>query len=544
MGSDTIKPSPAEDAKESTENDPLVPKKEARLGGLFCCLDPLVEAFGYKLLLCLFFTQHLLKGFANVLVQRATPYMYKLYGVPAPQAQIFGGVTQLPWALKPIIGLVSDLVPILGFNKAPYMGIVSVLGGIALASAAFLPQNVLTVGLFVVCLFMAALQQSTCDLLSEAKYAEKMQTAPQHGPSLLSYVWFGLTLGGLFATLISGPVLDKFGPTSMFAVALVPALFVLYPVCAGYMEEKKITPEQVAEMRERYLQQKEACVLCLLMLLGTAAIITCSLISRDPLYNSIVAICVAIMMLVSFSVVLSPLIARANAFALIQTALGLSTGGASFYFYTDTPKQYPEGPHFSEFFYNTVMGVVGSLISLLGIYLYQRYMSSWKYRDLLLATNFALAFFSALDIMMFARLNVKFGIPDHVLVLGLSVFESLIAQWQWMPQVVILSYLCPKGMEATMYALLAGCHNMGNTIAANCGALLLDRLGCRPSGADGESAQFENLWKAATVSTVLPFVAVILLIRLMPDARQNERLVGDDIGDATAGSLWRRWRGT
>eukprot|EP00959_Pyramimonas_sp_CCMP1952_P448666 9394886-Pyramimonas_sp.AAC.1 len=65
-------------------------------------------------------------------------------------------------------------------------------------------------------------------------------------------------------------------------------------------------------------------------------------------------------MLVSFTVVLTPVIAKFNAFSLIQTALGVSTSGASFYFYTDTPAMYPEGPHFSEFFYNSVMGTAGS----------------------------------------------------------------------------------------------------------------------------------------------------------------------------------------
>mmetsp|Transcript_41376 Transcript_41376/g.115026 ORF Transcript_41376/g.115026 Transcript_41376/m.115026 type:complete len:122 (-) Transcript_41376:172-537(-) len=110
-----------------------------------------------------------------------------------------------------------------------------------------------------------------------------------------------------------------------------------------------------------------------------------------------------------------------------------------------------------------------------------------------------------------------------------------------MPQVVILSHMCPKGMEATMFALLAGCANLGNSVSSNCGAMLLHYMGCRPSGAKAESAQFENLWIAATVSTVLPLMAVPVLYRLIPDARQNERLVSDRECDATSGSLWRTW---
>lgn len=34
----------------------------------------------------------------------------------------------------------------------------------------------------------------------------------------------------------------------------------------------------------------------------------------------------------------------------------LSAGGAAFYFMTDTPSQYPEGPHFTPIFYNSVIG--------------------------------------------------------------------------------------------------------------------------------------------------------------------------------------------
>merc|ERR1719221_1838449 len=123
------------------------------------------------------------------------------------------------------------------------------------------------------------------------------------------------------------------------------------------------------------------------------------------------------------------------------------------------------------------------------------------------------------DVIFFARLNVRVGIPDHVFVMGTGAFASVIGQWMWMPSVVILSQLCPEGMEATMYALLAGCHNLGNTIASNCGALLLEWLGCQPGGNPGESDQFKNLWIGSVVSTVLPMLTLALMPWLIPNAR-------------------------
>merc|ERR1719258_752512 len=62
-----------------------------------------------------------------------------------------------------------------------------------------------------------------------------------------------------------------------------------------------------------------------------------------------------------------------------------------------------------------------------------------------------------------------------------------------MPSTVIMSQLCPRGMEATMFALLAGCHNLGATISSNFGAVLLEWLAINPSGAKDESVQFQNL---------------------------------------------------
>merc|ERR1719272_2688055 len=128
------------------------------------------------------------------------------------------------------------------------------------------------------------------------------------------------------------------------------------------------------------------------------------------------------------------------------------------------------------------------------------------------------------------------------MILGATISESLVQQWQWMAS-VILSYLCPRGLEATMYALLAGCANFGGIVAGDIGALMLQWLQCEPSGAAGETPAFENLWIAALVSSLSPLVVIVLLFWLIPDARQDEKLLSDG-DDASSGSLLQRWLGT
>lgn len=171
--------------------------------GLGAYMQRLEVSFGHELLLMLFVAQHLMKGFVNEFIAPCIAYLYGSYKVPGPQMQIYRGVTQLPWAMKPMIGLLSDAVPIFGYNKSPYILLVAVLGAAAMTCIGSVPRDRLGITSLVLCIFLIQLQLSTTDLLTEAKYAEKMQTKPKEGPALMSFVWFGLQVGGLVATLLS-----------------------------------------------------------------------------------------------------------------------------------------------------------------------------------------------------------------------------------------------------------------------------------------------------------------------------------------------------
>jgi folate/biopterin transporter len=499
--------------------------------------------FGYKLLTMLAISQHLMKGFATSFYAPAVQYLYASYKVEGPRMQVFGGVTMLPWAMKPVIGLVSDCFPIRGYNKGPYILATSCVGIVALAMLGAAPQALLGVDRVVMCLFLVSLQFATCDLLTEAKYAEKMQAKPEHGPDLLTFVWFGLQAGGLVATVFVGPVMTHFGPKAAFLIALIPASMIVMPTMKNYLEETPKSAEDVQAARAQMFQQKEACILCVLMFLGTVILTVLGICLESVKLNALVALIIAVVMLLSFSLLLRPVIAKVNAFFLLQTALSFSIGGATFYFFTDGPTEFPEGPHFSMEFFTSVLGVIGSVCSLVGILSYQRFMKNWSYRRLLLGTNVVASLLSFLDVMILSRTNVRFGIPDTAFVLGSSVLQSVVSQWMWMPGVVILSQLCPKGMEATMYALLAGCHNLGSTIAQNCGAYVLELLGCAPQGKPNESSQFEHLWIGSALSTVLPMLTLVLIPWLIPDARQTDKLLDENDRDCTSGSLWRRLMG-
>merc|ERR1719456_2191896 len=115
------------------------------------------------------------------------------------------------------------------------------------------------------------------------------------------------------------------------------------------------------------------------MLCATLAMSATGLLVEDVRVQFYTALTVFLSMLIAFSMVLRPIVAKVNAFSLIQTSLGISIGGATFYFYTDGVSEYPEGPHFSIPFFTTVLGMVGSVCSLIGIVIYKTYMREWTY---------------------------------------------------------------------------------------------------------------------------------------------------------------------
>lgn len=509
--------------------------------GLISWLDTLSYEFGHRIMVLLAATEHILKGFVYTFTSQALSFVFASYGVNASQMQILTGIVTLPWAMKPIFGMMSDIFPIWGFKKLPYMLVSSVFGVASMLAIGILPDGFLSVNMLVTCLILCQIQFSICDLLSEAAYAEKIQDSPKHGPSLVSYVWGGLTLMSLLAVAVSGEVISD-NPKLVFTIAAAIASVVFLPVMANYLGETRMSPEEAQLERDRILQQREACILSLVMLVANVVLTVCGMAFESVALNAAVAIFFTVVLLVSFSILLTPVVAKFNAFQLIQGSLSLSISSASFYFYTDSPAQYPEGPHFSVVFYSSVLGIVGTCMSLLGVWCYQRYMSKWNYRNLLIFTNVFLFVLSMMDVVMFSRLNLSLGIPDHYMVLGATISESLVAQWQWMPSVVILSYLCPKGLEATMYALLAGSANFGGIVAGDVGALLLQVLDCEPKGATGESVAFKNLWIAALISSIAPLVVIVFLFWLIPDARQDEKLLSEGI-DASTGSLWQQWFG-
>ena len=63
----------------------------------------------------------------------------------------------------------------------------------------------------------------------------------------------------------------------------------------------------------------------------------------------------------------------------------------------------------------------------------------------------------------------------------------------WMPGIILTSKLCPKHMESTVYAMLAGFQNFGQTIAMTLGLALTEIMKVNADFSGCNSADRSNL---------------------------------------------------
>eukprot|EP00667_Euglena_gracilis_P021751 EG_transcript_23934 len=138
--------------------------------------------------------------------------------------------------------------------------------------------------------------------------------------------------------------------------------------------------------------------------------------------------------------------------------------------------------------------------------------------------------------------NLRLGIPDWVFMLGKCSVQNTVGMINFMPTTILISKICPEGMEASVFALLAGFSNFGNIVSGYFGAFVLTLLGLDAIG-KGQVDDFSNAWKACLIGAMSSFVSLLLMPFLIPaksmtdDLMKAEAPSPDEVRLLTNGSL-------
>mmetsp|Transcript_168665 Transcript_168665/g.324234 ORF Transcript_168665/g.324234 Transcript_168665/m.324234 type:complete len:562 (-) Transcript_168665:61-1746(-) len=526
---------------DGRETDPLIPVEENR--GYLCGLDTFISKlrrqYGWKLLVLIWACQQMTTGFVRVLGGKngATLYLLGDYTTPAATVSMYQSAINTVWSLAPVIGLVSDALPINGYNKAPYVMMTSCLALIASSSLWVVPESSMSVKVAVVCIFVIMLQVVTADACTTGAYTKKVSKRSGLGADLMIYVSMGCEACGFLAGVTSGFVIEDIGAKACYGICALPILVCLVVASLGFYEEEQATVDRTAGIRKLFWEQKEVGGLSILMCIAAIFISFVNVESSNVDVNGALAWTAAMSLLVSLSLLLTPALAKMSVFAILFNAANLNIDAALFYFYTDQEAAFPDGPHFTATFYNSVRAPLWSASGMLGIYLYKRYMKEWPYRKQAVLSNLLFGSALLLDLIIVLRVNLRIGISDHAFFLLATVVHSITYQWQRMPFRVCFLYLCPSHMETTVYALLNGCSDFGGSLGLSLGAVLLSGLQITPDSTVGDASRLKNLPMGIMAAAAGPIVAVLLLQQLIPDASPNEHLVDDAVVGSLLSSL-------
>lgn len=539
----------------STETTPLKPgKTPSATAGPSLSREPvnwfrnLGATYSWKLIAMVVCANHILKGLVagggdGGFLGKPIEFLFRAHGVPAGRLQVLSAVAYTPWALKPLIGLLSDACPIMGYRKMPYIIGTTVISLAAVTVLGVVPTLTLGLPLTVACLFLAFFQVASVDLLLQAKQSEEVKKCAQLGPDFFTFTWLGINLGQVAAIFTVGGIIHHFGPQMSYLVVIPFVALILWPATMNFLGERRLPVGERGLSSRLFRKYPEMSMLCLLMGLLILSM-NCATFYLHEEVLIWLSLGIAFMVIFGFSFFIRGEISGPVIFYFLLQMCSFNCDGALFYFFTDTHEQYPGGPHFSIWFYTAGIGLATFGGIFVGFLTGDEWFKSWSYRSVIAVTVILRVFTQLMMLPVLLRWTIatnNYG-GDAVWVLVTTFLDTMVFAWRWIPKQVMGAHLTPTGVESTMLALNAGIYNLSGITGAYIGSYLLHHFGVRPTGAAGEAAMFGSLWKAHVFSALAPLFTLLLIPFLVPNREQTEPLITHHEHSATYGSPYdSRW---
>jgi folate/biopterin transporter len=375
-------------------------------------------------------------------------------GLSPAQVAALTGVAALPWVIKPLFGFISDGLPILGYRRRPYLILSGLLGAGAWLSLATVVHSA---PLATLAITITSLSVAFSDVLVDSVVVERARgESLSSSGSLQSLCWGASALGGLLTAYASGLLLSRFSPQTVFGVTAVFPLLVS-AVAWGIAEQPIDSPPNPIAQGKQQIQM-----------------------------------------------VWSALRQRAIWLPLLFLFLWqcTPTGDASFFYFATNDLGFP--PEFLG-----RIRLVSSLASLIGVWLFQRYLKAIPFRTIFGWTTVISSLLGLTTLILVTHTNRALGIDDRWFSLGDSLLLTAMGQITFMPVLVLAARLCPPGIEATLFALLMSVFNLAGLVSQEGGALLTHQLGITEHN-------FDRLWLLVTI-TNLGGLLPLLFLRWLPD---------------------------
>ena len=430
----------------------------------------------------------------------------ELHLSPTDMAAI-GGITSLPWLIKPLYGFLSDGVPIFGYKRRSYLIIAGILGclswlalgtvvtdtssavaAITLGSASVavsdvvadsivveksriltkqnIPNNIGTSNMTATVADSSFISKpdnfnfNNNEYLNDQENEMNYEVAPivnVAAGDLQSLCWSAAAFGGILSAYFSGSLLQTFSPRIVFALT---AFFPLLISAVSFLIEEK------AQEIQPSIQEFSASVQSQFITL------------KDTLINP--KIYLPVLFIFSWQATPTP-------------------DSAMFFFTTGELGFQPE-------FLGQVR-LAASLAALAGVTIYRTFLKNISIKQVILWTSLLSVPLSLTQLMLVTHYNRVLGIPDQIFALTDTVVLTVLGQIAFMPTLVLAGTLCPPGIEGTLFATLMSIYNAAGTLASELGAVLTSYLGVTEKNYDG----LPNLVLICSLASLLPLPFINIL---------------------------------
>ncbi|KAM3270592.1 putative folate-biopterin transporter 2 isoform X1 [Capsicum chacoense] len=402
-------------------------------------------------------------------------YMKDVQKVQPSESQVYSGITSIPWIVKPLWGLLTDAVPILGYHRRPYFLFAGFLGFVSMLFLS-LHKN-LHIVLALLSLTAGSAAVAIADVTVDACVAQNSGSHPSLAADMQSLCALSSSVGALVGFSLSGILVHLLGPMGVYGLLSIPAgLVVLVGVLLKESQTHNFAYQQVNQN------------------LTDAA---------KAMWNTLKC----------------PEVWQPCLYMYLSFALSVDIQEGMFYWATDSAG----GPQFSKEYIGYI-SAVASIGALLGAILYQYGLKDHSFRDLLFWTQLLFGLSGMLDLVLVLRLNLKFGIPDYFFMVMDASVSQMVGRLKWMPLLVLSSKLCPPGIEGTFFALLMSIDNTGLLTSTWGGGLLLHVFKITRT-------KFHNLWLAILIRNILRITPLSLLF-LVPRSDPNSSILPDEMSDS------------
>lgn len=308
------------------------------------------------------------QGFSWSLFKVVSDYYWKdVQKVQPSEVQLFIGLYYIPWVMKPIWGLLTDVFPVKGFRRRPYFIVSGVAG--AFCALTLAAGGDVAVALALGCLMGISAGVAMADVVIDACIARNSIEIRSLAADMQSLCGFCSSAGALLGYSTSGFFVHHIGPQGALGflaiapVTLIMLGFVIYEPRTNYEIH---VPKKKAQTAQKIRE------------------------AVNDMYTTL-----------KFPQVCKPAL-----YMYLSLALNISTHEGQFYWYTDPHA----GPAFSQEFVGMIYAI-GAMASIVGVIIYHKTLKDYPFRPVLFFAQLLFGISGMLDIVFIRRWNLTLGIP-------------------------------------------------------------------------------------------------------------------------------------